>query len=105
MTNHSINVSKKRILKQSLKLISDFGLPLEWACMIYNICVRLYRDKYDKELSSSDEFDSDIVVSSVFVILLKMIYGLNDEMFGVLLNKDILDEAKDYLNEKQFFLL
>ncbi|EAS01181.1 hypothetical protein TTHERM_00317450 (macronuclear) [Tetrahymena thermophila SB210] len=105
MTNHSLNVSKKRILRQSLKLISDFGLPLEWACMIYQICVRLYKDKQDKELSASDEFDCDIVVSTSLIILLKMIYGLNDEMFGVLLNNEILEEAKEYLNERQYSFL
>ncbi|KAL4472318.1 hypothetical protein ABPG72_002801 [Tetrahymena utriculariae] len=105
MTNHSINVSKKRILRQSFKLISDFGLPLEWACMIYQICVRLYKDKQDIELQTSDEFDCDIIVSISLIILLKMIYGLNDEMFGVLLNNEILEEAKEYLNEKQYSLL
>ncbi|KAL4484027.1 hypothetical protein ABPG73_009225 [Tetrahymena malaccensis] len=105
MTNHSINVSKKRILRQCLRLISDFGLPLEWACMIYQICVRLYKNKDDKELSGSDEFDCDIVVSTSLIILLKMIYGLNDEMFGVLLNAEILQEAKEYLNERQYSFL
>ncbi|KAL4485729.1 hypothetical protein ABPG72_010991 [Tetrahymena utriculariae] len=105
MTNHSINMSKKRILRQRIKLISDFGLPLEWACMIYQICVRLYKDKQDIEQQTSDEFDCDIIVSISLIILLKMIYGLNDEMFGVLLNNQILEEAKEYLNEKQYSLL
>lgn len=45
MTNHTINISKKKIFKYSLKLISDFRLPLEWACMVYLMCVKLIKDK------------------------------------------------------------
>lgn len=74
--------------------------------MMYVMCVRVYRDKYDKELSEKgDSFDCDLIVNAAFIVLLKMIYGLNDEMFGVLLKKDVLDEAKDYLNEKQLTFL
>lgn len=67
--------------------------------MLYMICVRLYHDKNDKEIAESDEFECDIIVATSLIVLLKMIYGLNDEMFSVLLCNEVLEEAQDYLNE------
>lgn len=46
------------------------------------------------------EFESDLIVIGCFLVLVKMIYGLSDEMFACLLNESILEEGRKELSEQ-----
>jgi len=90
MTNHAVNVSKKRLFKECMQIISDFSLPFDWSCMVYLITISISKITEESEKTGESEetecFDCDLLVAGAFIVLLKMIYGLNDELFGVLLS-------------------
>jgi len=50
MTNHAVNVSKKRLFKECMQIISDFSLPFDWSCMVYLISISI-----SKIIEESDE--------------------------------------------------
>lgn len=116
MTDHTVKQSRKLLLSYCLKITADFKLPSEWAAMMFLISQRGFPKKKTNKAESGEptatqeeegdddesiEITADVKACASFVVLLKLVYGLNDEMFAVLLNRQLITDAKELLDEAQ----
>ena len=73
-----------RSKKLITKYLKDLGLPVGWKNLYYNLYKLLtFYDKKNNKFDMKNFENQDIEVLVVIIVLLKLIYGLDDENYLV----------------------